>query len=82
MRALRRDAAAAPSRALFIIVGRGDGVPRAATPPPRGAKGLHVSLAVAARADKNPKKRADASGTARYATKASLSLKSRRGNKS
>ena len=61
---------------------RGDGVPRAATPPPRGAKGLHVLLAVAARAAKKRKNRADPSGTARYAAEASLSLKSSRGNKS
>ena len=61
---------------------RGDGVPRAATPPPRGTKGLHVLLAVAARADKKRKNRADPSGTAPYAAEASLHDSKRRGNKS
>ena len=60
----------------------GDGVPRAATPPPRGTKDLHVSLAVAARADKNPKKRADPSGTALYSTEVSLVVPIEWGNKS
>ena len=61
---------------------RGDGVPRAATPSPRGTKGLHVLLAVAARADKKRKKRADPSGTAPYAAEASLLVPIEWGNKS
>jgi len=79
---LRHAAGAASSRAPDRTVGRGDGVPRAATPSPRGAKDLHVLKAVAARADKKQKNCADPSGTALYDAEAPLRVPKRRGNKS